>query len=505
MTSFRDLASFFKSQDFRVIIAADAETRISKRQDGKIVSKIPAGGVAIALDPIARASHATYIGRGKTEEEREIARGNGKIKIENANGAYTLKRLFFSEQDFDSYYNGFANQTLWPLCHVAFERPQFRSSWYEGFKKVNETFANAIREEIEKSRGKTLVWINDYHLCLVPKYLGKQENTIVSMFWHIPWPTWEVFRILPYKGEIVESLLTCNFLAFHRGYHVRNFLETAQREFAVRVDEETNKVYFNRNTTTVRNLPMGIDTDIVKSLLEKEGREGFLTRILTDVLGKTSKKADIISLFKQNKIILGIDRLDYTKGLLLRLNALDRFLEKYPKYIGKVVYLGIIAPSREGISAYQGLKREIAELAAMLNRKYQRRDWQPVYISYGVFPRRDIINFYKHASVCLVTPRDDGMNLVSKEFVLTSSFANNPGMLVLSQFAGSSIDLTAALIINPYDIEQVALSIKKALEMDRKEKIERVKRMVKVLEEKNIYQWAREFVEQAINAANEKR
>lgn len=505
MTSFKDLATFFKNQKVGVIIAADAETRIARKQNGKIVSDIPAGGVAIALDPIALASHATYIARGKTAEEKEIVGENGREKIENAKGNYYLKRLFFSDEDFNFYYNGFSNQTLWPLCHVAFERPQFHTNWYEGFKRVNEAFAKAIQKEIDKHKTKMFIWINDYQLCLVPKFLGKKENTIISLFWHIPWPTWEAFRILPHKEDVLESLLTCDFLSFHRGYHVRNFLDTARREFAVRVDEETNRVYFKRNTTTVGNLPMGIDTDVVKALVDKEGRDAFLDYVSPTLFADNPQKSQLTALFKKNKIILGVDRLDYTKGLLLRLNGLERFFEKYPNYIGKVVHLGIIAPSREGITAYRDYRREIDKLSAQINDKYRRGDWQPIHIVYKVFHRGDIINFYKHADVGLVTPQDDGMNLVSKEFVLASSFAANPGMLVLSQFAGSAIDLTAALLVNPYNLDQVALSIKKALEMDREEKVERVKRMAKVLEEKNVYEWAREFVANAIASVSDKR
>ncbi len=499
MTNYQDLKNFFKSQNLKVIIAADAETRVAKNEGGKIIQVIPAGGVAVAFDPISKASNATYIGRGRNSEDKALLDSRGKIAIENLEGRYFLKKVFLSEKELNGYYYGFSNQTLWPLCHVSFERPEFEDEWYEDFKKVNQGFAKAIREEI---KGKTFVWVNDYQLSLVPKYLGRQKDTIIGMFWHIPWPTWEIFRILPQKKEILESLLSCNFIAFHRGYQVRNFLETVEREFEARIDQETNKVYYNKHITTVKNLPMGIDTDTIKSILEDRGEETFFRKMVkkvihSDIVNSINKPFG--TLFRKQKVILGVDRLDYTKGLRLRLLALDKFFEKNKSYIGKVTYLGILAPSREAIPAYKTLKSEIELLERTINKKYARDNWKPIKIIYEVFPRDKIMDLYRNAKLCLVTPLDDGMNIVSKEFVIAASYSSDPGMLVLSQFAGSSIDLTESLIINPYNVEEVAEAIKKGLEMNKKEKIRRIKAMKEILEERNVYEWAKEFVRSAVS------
>lgn len=496
MVSYIDLKRFFEEQDFKLVIAADAETRKSQKQNGEMALTIPAGGVGLSFDPIAKAAGATYIARGKGEDDKKAVDRHDKLVVRDADGAYTLKRLFLSEAEMADYYYGFSNQTLWPLCHVAFERPQFRADWYEGYRRVNERFAKAIRDEIKGlpvgRKKKAIVWVNDFQLSLVPKLLGNPKNTIVSMFWHIPWPTWEAFRILPFKEDILESLLSCDFLAFHRGYHVRNFLDTVAREFEARIDEETNTVYFGDHAVVVRNLPMGIDTDVVKSLIQKKPDDGLFVTISKKILAP---------LLPKTKIILGVDRLDYTKGLLLRLEALDHFFANYPKYRGKVSYVGIIAPSREAVPAYQQLKKDIHKLADTINARYGKNGWKPIDIIYKLFRREEIVQFYQQASVCLVTPRDDGMNLVSKEFVVASSAEKNPGMLVLSTFAGSAIDLTEALIVNPYDFDGIANAIKKALEMDAKEKAERIARMVKTLDERNIYEWAKEFIEGATAAA----
>jgi len=482
--TFNSLKEFFKSQNFRMIIAADGETRIAQKLNGEVIQKAPAGGVSIALDPIARASSAIYIARAKDPKEKEI--GGAHSIIQDQESKYTLKRLFFSEDDIDCYYYGFSNQTLWPLCHVAFQKPEFHKNWFEGFKKVNKKFAQSIKEEI---KGKTFIWINDYQLSLVPKYLDNPRNTIVAMFWHIPWPTWEVFRILPYKKEILESILRCDFVAFHRGYQARNFIETVRREFETRIDDETAKVYLDNTVTTIKNLPMGVDTDVIRSLVDKDDGTSLVLRDVEKVIGSAEK------------VILGVDRLDYTKGLINRLMAIDRFFERNPKYIGIVVYIGIMAPSREAIPSYRNLKEEIKKLSQTINKKYKNNTWQPIHLISAIYPRKEIINFYQKADVCLVTPLDDGMNLVSKEFVVASSFSENPGMLVLSQFAGSAIDLTDALIVNPYSLDEVISAIKKALEMDPKEKQKRIKRMVEVLDDKNVYEWAEEFVKNAVGAS----
>lgn len=499
MVEYSDLQTFFKNLKIKVIMAADAETYVHERKGGQIAVKLPAGGVSIALDPIAKASRATYIARAKTKEDKEVVDRGNKIAVGQNGDNYTLKRLFIPIEEFDSYYNGFANQTLWPLCHVAFEPPQFHKAWFEGYKKVNQRFADAIKQELN---GKSFVWIHDYQLALVPKYLNDPKNTTVAMFWHIPWPTWEVFRILPNKKEILESLLHCDFLAFHRGYQARNFLRCIERELEARIDEETNTVYYNNRLTRVGNLPLGVDTDVISSLMEGASNQNIISQLFKGFLriGASTQKKTYDEFFAKNKVILGIDRLDYTKGLRVRLQAIDRFFEKNPAYRGKLVYFGILAPSREAIPAYKQLKKEIRELAEQINEKYAKNDWQPIRMVYEIFSRKEIINFYQKADVCLVTPLDDGMNLVSKEYVIASQNSEDPGCLILSQFAGSAIDLTSALIVNPYNVDEVVFNIKKGLEMNSKEKRDRIKKMAETLKERNVYVWTEDFVKAALQS-----
>lgn len=500
MTTFEDLKTFISSQKMRVIIAADAETVVLEKKDGEVSQRLLSGGVSVVLDPLAKASSAIYIGRSKTDDEKKILGTRGETKVASERGAYTLKRVYLESGEFENYYNGFSNQTLWPLCHVAFENPGFHRLWYEGFVNVNKKFAEGIRNEI---KGNTFIWVNDYQLCLVPKFLNRPKNTTIGFFWHIPWPTWEAFRILPQKKEILESLLMCDFIGFHRGYQVRNFIDTVRREFEVRVEDETNKIYYKGHVTTVKNLPLGIDTDVVSEIAKKDKEEGTITVLIKKILRNEEYKKDespYIEYFRKYKVILGVDRLDYTKGLMLRLEALDRFFEKNKKYIGKAIYLGILAPSRDTIPSYKELKDNVEREAEAINRKYEKNGWKPINLIYQTFSRKEIIDFYLHASLCLVTPRDDGMNLVSKEFVMAASFSKNPGMLVLSQFAGSATDLSQALIVNPYDKNEVVEAIRNGLEMKREEKIRRTKLMAKVLEENNVYKWGMDFFQNTIDS-----
>lgn len=503
MTSFSDLQNFFRKLDRQLIITADAEPVVHEKVRGEITSIIPAGGVGVALEPVSRAGHAIYIARGKTESDKEVLTNRDEIVLNpNSPHEFTLKRLFFSEEDVQAYYYGFANQTLWPLCHVAWERPEFHSKWYEGYKRVNKAYADAIKQQI---KGKSIVWINDYQLSLVPSFLQKPKDTVVGMFWHIPWPTWEVFRILPQKKEILESMLLCDYIAFHRGYQAQNFIKTVERELEVRVDQETRRIFYKNHVTTVKSLPMGIDTDIIKDILAPQQPDTIITAIVRALLGipeenQKNKQAQIDAFFKKNKVILGVDRLDYTKGLSLRLHALARFFEEHPEAIGHVSYLGVLSPSREQIPAYKDLKKRVYALAKEINERFRENGWQPIHLVSGVYTRTEILNLYRKAQVCLVTALDDGMNLVSKEFIVSASLSDNPGVLILSQFAGSAIDLTASLIVNPYNVEEVAQAIHKALTMPKSERIKKTQQMEQTLEERNIYSWAMTFIRETLEA-----
>lgn len=501
MISYFDLKDYFLEKKYKLILASDAEPFVHKKQNNALITQVPAGGVSVALEPVARASNDVFIARGRTDEDKAMANNKGYLEVKNAIDTYTLRRLFFTPEQTENYYMGYANQTLWPACHIAFEQPAFNPNWWQGYVEVNRVFAKAIEEE---TKSDSFIWINDYQLSLVPNMLKQNSKHILAFFWHIPWPTWEIFRIIPEKKHILESLLACDLLAFHRKYQATNFINTVRNELEVRIDQEKNAILYKNHTTTIRSLPMGIDNDVITSLAEPENTD-FLTSIVKSLLGVKETKGPLDNLFSTTKVILGVDRLDYTKGLPHRLRALWRFFEKYPKYRGKVTYVGFAASSRDQIPSYKLLRKEVDGLAHTINQIFGTKDWQPIHLSRGIFSRRELVEIYKHAAVALITPLDDGMNLVSKEYILSASLSKTPGMLVLSQFAGSAKDLSQALQINPYDTEALADTIALALEMPIKERNERVQTMAQTLHERNVYEWALQFVKEAELAAKENK
>jgi trehalose 6-phosphate synthase len=510
MTSVQELRDFFTDLNYHLVIAADGETRTHHTDDqGNIVAQTPAGGVSVAFDLLCQAAGATYIGRARSPEDGNVTDPNGCVQIDGDEGQYFLKRIFLSPEEEEGYYSGYSNQTLWPLCHTAFQRPIFHPDWYSEYERVNRRFAKSIADEIG---GSTFIWVNDYQLALVPGMLTRRDDTVVGMFWHIPWPTWEVFRILPQKREILTSMLACDFLAFHRRYQARNFLNAVERELGARIDLETSTVHHDGRITRVTNLPMGIDVDVIRARLTPPESESVLVQILSAIgigNGNTNGNLDhdddeeLTALAERYTLLLGVDRLDYTKGIPERLEGIDRFFEQHPEYRGKVVYVGIMSPTRDAVPAYQDLRTQVETRAKEINARWAQGDWRPLRMRFNGAARENVMDLYRRARVCLVTPLDDGMNLVSKEFVVAASLSDDPGMLVLSQWAGSAIDLTAALLVNPYDPDSLSAAIKMGLEMPADERRRRIGSMVELLEERNVYEWAMSFIRQAVNTVRE--
>ncbi len=498
MLTFFDLKDYFSENNMQLILAADAEPFVHKTLKGKAIQQVPAGGVSVALEPVAKAAHGIFIARGRTEEDKLATDANGNIIIPGID-SYTLHPLFFSEEEVDSYYFGFANQTLWPLSHAAFEQPVFNPSWFDGYQRVNEQFARTIDQFATEG---SFIWLNDYQLAMVPYYLRPKITSTIALFWHIPWPTWEIFRVLPQKKQLLESLLKTDYIAFHRKYQADNFIDTVNHELPVQMLAEKNTILYQGHATTVQSLPMGIDADILLSLAEPTGTD-FAASFIRSLLNITPKELPLEEVFKSTKVLLGVDRLDYTKGLRHRLLAIELLFQKYPQFIGEISYIGFLASSRDRIPSYKALKKEVNDIAKRINKEFGRPDWQPIRLLPGIFSRSELVELYRRCSICLVTPLDDGMNLVSKEFIISASLSDNPGMLVLSQFAGSASDLVSSLIVNPYDIEKVAEAIKIGLEMPREERKKRITQMAATLEERNVYNWALNFVKEAKAAKEE--
>lgn len=485
MTTADDLLRFTKRtlKNKLLVVGIQREPYLHTQTNKGIVVQKAAGGAHILLDGILKQVHGLMVALAAGDADDKVVDNKGRIKVPPHEERYILKRIFLKKKEYEGFYYGFANQTLWPLCHVVFTKPVFSSGWWKDYVSVNQKFADAILEEVESQ--EAFVWINDYHLSLLPKLLKDRNPSLkVGTFWHIPWPTYEVFRICPWRRQLLEGLLGSDFIGFHRGYHVENFVECSRRELEVIVDSEPRSLTFKEHETRLENLPAGIDYHEIKEKLDQNNLP--TKRLIKKDFG-----------FDYEYLVIGVDRIDYTKGLLERLDIIDRFLEKYPAFQKKFVYLSIAAPSRIRIPAYKSLNEKINKKVRVINGKYSTKDWRPIRYIKKVLPREKILKYYQLADACLVTSLDDGMNLVAKEFVICTE--PNKGMLLLSKFTGAAKDLRSALLINPYDTDGTADALYQALIMKEEERVKRINDMKAIVKENNIYNWAMRFIEKTVS------
>lgn len=434
----------------------------------------PASGVVTAIDPILRACGGTWIAHGSANADKRFVNSKDKLGVPPEDNRYILKRVWLSKEEEEGYYYGFANEGLWPLCHVTYTRPIFRQTDWQMYKKVNQKFSDSVLEELPAKN--PFVFIQDYHFTLLPKMLKeKRPDATIALFWHIPWPNPEVFTICPYQQEILDGMLACDLIGFHVQVHCNNFLDTANRLIECRVDTEKFSVVRANKETFIRAFPISVDGYISSDTFKVEPvRE----------IEKLKKEFDL-----KDKIVgLGVDRIDYTKGIIERILAIDRFLEKYPEYKNKFVFVQLAAPSRVHIKRYHELMGEIDELVEKKNWKYSEGDWKPIIYLKRHFSPEEIKPYYLLADLCIVSSLHDGMNLVAKEYVASKSDLS--GTLILSRFTGAARELTEAVQINPYAIEEFADAIKFSIEMPTEEKRKRMENMRKIISENNIYRWA---------------
>lgn len=434
----------------------------------------PASGVVTAIHPILCACGGTWVAHGAGNADKKFVNSKDKLGVPPEDIRYILKRVWLNKEEEDGYYYGFSNEGLWPLSHNTHTRPIFRESDWQAYKKVNHKFADSVLEELPAKH--PFVFIQDYHFTLLGKMIKeKRPDAIIALFWHIPWPTPEAFSICPYRKEILEGMLGCDLIGFHVQNHCNNFLDTTNRLLESRVDLEKFSIVRSEKETFVRAFPISVDGH-----LNKDGKSGGIKQEIDKI-----KK----EFYLEGKIIgLGVDRIDYTKGIIERVLAIDRFLEKYPQYKKKFVFIQLAAPSRVHIKRYHDLMAEIDELIEKKNWKYSDPNWKPIIYLKRHFSPDEIVPFYKMADLCIVSSLHDGMNLVAKEYLATKSDLS--GILILSQFTGAARELTDAIQINPYSIEEFADSIKLALQMPEGEKTKRMENMRKVISENNVYRWA---------------
>jgi trehalose-6-phosphate synthase len=467
-------------RDKPIFAVSNREPYMHVHGDGGIECLVPASGLVTSLEPILRACEGTWVASGAGNADHETVDDKDRLRVPPDDPHYILRRVWLSKEEEQGFYLGFANEGLWPLCHIAHTRPIFREADWRQYKAVNQKFAKALLEEVEGVQ-EPAVLIHDYHFALLPRMVKeKRPDARVAIFWHIPWANAEAFGICPWQRELLDGLLGADIAGFHIQNHCNNFLETVDRALECRIEWDRFAVNRRGHFTLVRPFPVSVvfDTETAhasalagppdaEDLFEELGAEGTL-------MG------------------LGVDRMDYTKGIVERFRGVERFLEKYPAYHNKFTFVQIGAPSRTDIQQYRNLVEEIEMEAHRINNRFQQGAWKPIILLKRHHSHEEIMRYYKAADLCMVTSLHDGMNLVAKEFVATRN--DGQGVLILSRFTGACRELRDALIVNPYDTEQLAEAIKFALSMDPEEKRLRMQRMRRVVREHNIYRWAASLV-----------
>ncbi len=463
----------------QLIVASNREPYMHQWRDGRSHAIVPAGGLVTALDPVLQTCGGVWIAHGAGNADRASADAGGRLTVPPDDPHYTLKRVWLTREEEEGYYYGFSNEGLWPLCHLAHERPIFRAEDWEHYRRANRRFADAVLDEA--GSGKAVVLVQDYQLALVPRMLKEARPDLrVGLFWHIPWPNPEAFRICPWGVEILDGMLGADLLGFHLQSYCNNFLDTVDRVLESRLNWDHFSVELRGNRTRVRPFPISVQPWSERHVPTDE----TLARQI-DELKLQHQLGDAF-------IAVGVDRIDYTKGLSERFRAVARLLEKYPQYRGRFTFVELGAPSRTHIPRYREHLDMLEALADEINWKYQSEGWKPIHFLIAHHDAKTVHAFLRMAPMCIVSSLHDGMNLVAKEYVAAKS--SGDGVLVLSEFAGAARELADALIVNPYDTEQFAEAIRFGLEMDEAERHARMQRLSRQVQEHNIYRWAANFL-----------
>lgn len=464
-------------QGEKVVVVANREPYIHEHNESGDEIRIlnPASGLVTALEPVMRACSGTWIAHGSGSADRETTDHNGRLRVPPGEESYLLRRLWLSPEEEHGYYYGLANEGLWPLCHIAHARPIFRSEDWQHYKRVNEKFADSVRTEVDSH--DPIVLVQDYHFTLVPQLIRERlPRATVIMFWHIPWPNSQRFGICPWREELLKGMLGSSIVGFHTQFDCNNFMDSVERFLEARIDREQNAVIQHGRRTLVRAYPVSLDWPcrwLKTQRPVEECREAVWRE-----LGLASDAV----------LGLGVDRLDYTKGVEERLLAVERLLERFPTFRGRFTFLQIAAPSRTAIEGYRQLNERVERIANRINSRFGSEGYQPIVLRRSHHQPDQVFQYYRAADVCYVSSLHDGMNLVAKEFVAARE--DEAGVLVLSQFTGAARELTEALIVNPYDFDEASSALAAALGMSREEQADRMRSMRTFLAEFNVYRWA---------------
>jgi trehalose 6-phosphate synthase len=460
----------------KVVIVANREPYVhEKAKDGSIAVLHPASGLVTALEPVMRACSGVWIAHGSGSADRETADRHARIRVPPGEESYLIRRVWLSAEEEKGYYYGFANEGLWPLCHIAHARPIFRSEDWKHYQAVNRKFADAVCQEVDSE--DPIVLVQDYHFALAPRLIRERlPRATVIMFWHIPWPNSARLGICPWRNALVEGMLGASILGFHTQFDCNNFVESVDRFLEARIDREQNAVVQHGRSTLVRPYPISLEWPVRWSATTPPAAE--CRRALCEDL----------KLAPDALIGVGVDRLDYTKGVEERLLAVERLIERFPEFRGRFTFVQLAAPSRTVIERYRQYNESVEQLAARINARFGEGGYRPVVLLRRHHEPPAVFRYYRAADVCYVSSLHDGMNLVAKEFIAARE--DERGVLVLSQFTGAARELTEALIVNPYDLDEASDALATALSLSADEQRDRMRSMRAFLAEFNVYRWA---------------
>ena len=460
----------------KVIVLANREPYIHDRgKDGVVRVLHPASGLVTAVEPVLRACSGVWVAHGSGSADRESVDRHDRVRVPPGDEVYSLRRVWLTAEEERGYYYGLSNEGLWPLCHLAHMRPIFRSDDYAAYKAVNRKFADAVCKEADSD--DPVVLVQDYHFALAPRLIRERlpRATIIS-FWHIPWPNFERLGICPWRAELLEGLLGSSIVGFQTQLYCNNFLDSVDRYLEARIDREQNGVVQHGRLSLVRPYPISIawpDDWATGAPPVEECRRTIFAEL---GLG-------------QDAILgVGVDRLDYTKGIEERLLTVERLLERFPAYVGRLTFVQLAAPTRSLIEHYRQLDQAVEKTAARINQRFAKGDYKPIHLLCSHHEPPSVYRYYRAADFCYVSSLHDGMNLVAKEFVAARD--DERGVLVLSQFTGAARELTEALVVNPYDLEESSSALASAIAMSRDEQRDRIHAMRGFLSEFNVYRWA---------------
>jgi len=460
----------------QMIVVSNREPYIHNRgPDGKPVVQVPASGMVTALEPIIRACSGVWVAHGSGSADRDVVDLHDRVSVPPSDPAYTLRRVWLDEEEENGFYFGFSNEGLWPLCHLAYVRPSFREGDWRQYQAVNRKFADVVLKEARTDH--PVVFVQDYHFALLPAMVRQRiPGATVVLFWHIPWPNAETFGVCPWKEELLTGMLRADILGFHTRYHCQNFLETVDRYVECQIDREHMTVTIQGHVCRVAPYPISIEWP-------PRWLEGLPSA--EDCARAVRQR---YALGDEVRIGVGVERWDFTKGIVERFLAVEQLLAQDPSWRGRITLLQVAAPTRSKLPAYRQLRQETEETAARINAAYGTDRWKPIVLIGEHQEPTQVFELYRAADFCLVNSLHDGMNLVAKEFVAARD--DHDGVLILSTFAGASRELIEALLVNPYDISETAAAIRQALRMDRDERRERMRLMRRTVKENNVYRWA---------------